>query len=209
MRLYDVELIEADDMVIFHQLRTGKPFESESMAEWSSIRDSAVVDVGSYTGLYAIRAALSGNQVFAFEPNPMVYDRLRENIKLNQVGDQVEVSKKAVSNKVDIVQLGVNSTKLSSGGSLEHRRERVFSVKTVILDQVLPDIPISAIKIDVEGHEASVLQGAISIIKKYRPVIITEALNEAGLSAQVGILIPLGYNYTKADEFNLIWKHND
>jgi hypothetical protein len=50
-----------------------------------------------------------------------------------------------------------------------------FLVKTVVLDNVLQDVPrIDVIKMDIEGAEPRAFQGMRQIIQKHRPIIFTE-----------------------------------
>ena len=42
-------------------------------------------DIGAYNGMYALRLAKSGKNVYAFEPNPKSYEILTSNIKLNKL----------------------------------------------------------------------------------------------------------------------------
>src|SRR5690606_23667035 len=50
-----------------------------------------------------------------------------------------------------------------------------ITVKTDLLDRIIPvDMPIDLIKIDVEGGELLVLEGAKETIKRSKPVIIFE-----------------------------------
>ncbi|MCZ2442868.1 MAG: FkbM family methyltransferase [Flavobacteriales bacterium] len=54
-------------------------------------------------------------------------------------------------------------------------KDTTIRVKTDLLDNVIPkDISIDLIKIDVEGAELQVLEGAIEIIEKNKPIIIFE-----------------------------------
>ena len=72
MRVHGVDLIPEGDRVVVNWQRDGS-FEPESVAIWlAAVRDGGVaLDVGAYTGLYALLAACSGAQAVAYEPNPM------------------------------------------------------------------------------------------------------------------------------------------
>jgi hypothetical protein len=70
---------------------------------------------------------------------------------------------------------------------------------------------VDLIKIDVEGFEVEVILGAHETIRKYKPVIIMECLDDSDL-AQIKVkLLKLGYNHPRrlgdshGDEKNVIW----
>lgn len=200
MNIHGVELLDADDMVIRHQARTGYPFEADSMAAWcEACAQGTAVDVGAYTGLYAIAAAQAGTRSIAFEPNREVYARLLENVAAN--GVEVECHQAAASNVSGSARfIGRLGVRLTSAGRIEPGA----GVATVRIDALcLADV--SAIKIDVEGHECAVIEGARDTIVRCSPLIITEALGKRPLGEQVCILEGLGYRPTLADEHNVIW----
>lgn len=201
MNLYGVELIEKDDMVCLHQKRTGKPFEYESILKWLACcgHGSTVIDVGAYTGLYAISAAKAGAHVIAFEPNLNVFERLSENMDAN--GVNLELYQCAVGAKGGTVSMQVNkSVKLTSGGKVSDGGD----IPRTTIDLLGCD-NVTAIKIDVEGYECEVLRGALKTIKRCKPLLITEALEPACIEEQGAILWPLGYKSHQADERNIIW----
>jgi len=47
-------------------------------------------------------------------------------------------------------------------------------VQAAVIDDVLPDQPITMVKIDIEAHEPFALRGMTKLLKKYRPKIVTE-----------------------------------
>lgn len=201
MKIHGVELIATEDQVINHQQKTGKPFESESIAAWLDAVQplGTMVDVGAYSGLYAIAAAKSGVDVVAFEPNPAVFERLQANIEANRV--EVDAFNCAVGAQPGTCGMELNrAVKLTSGGRVIDSGD----IPMVTIDSLhLPFI--SAIKIDVEGHECQVIKGALETIKRCMPLIITEALEPEAELNQRALLEPLGYTVKPADELNLIW----
>ena len=195
-------------MVLHHQQRTGKPFEAESIAAWCDScanGTGAALDIGAYTGLYSLLAAKNGCSVVAFEPNEKVYARFAENVSLNPFPDTppIVLNNTAVSSISGEVSMSISrSVALTSGGTIVEG----VGIKSVTIDSLAIDAPIVAIKIDVEGHELEVINGAIATITTHMPLIITEALTEQALRAQRHLLEPLGYQFTKADEWNIIWR---
>lgn len=202
MIVHGVDLIDDGDMVIRH-LRQRGSFEPVSMAAWLSACGPAV-DVGAYTGLYAIAAARQGARVMALEPNPAVCKRLRANVERN--GASVEVWRAAAGAEDGEAELRVGTVPLTSAGSLVGRG-RAIPVTVMTLDGLLEDCPVSRIKIDVEGYEAEVIRGAAETIARCRPLVITEALDAAAVAAQTEVMRALGYGAPEpADGRNLIWR---
>lgn len=56
------------------------------------------------------------------------------------------------------------------------------------------DTKLDLIKIDVEGHEMSVLEGARQVLKRDRPAVLLEALAGAPLDPLLAEFDPLGYD---------------
>ncbi len=134
------------------------------------------VDIGANIGAWSIRAAGLFPQVYAFEPDENVFALLQATAPAN-----VRVHSIALSNRSGISQLAVpvvDGKELATRASLEKGANPGFTeihrdVALATLDsQQLRDIAV--IKIDVEGHEAFVLDGAAETITRERPVLIVE-----------------------------------
>jgi FkbM family methyltransferase len=138
------------------------------------------LDIGANIGyMTSVMLARGCQRVYCFEPNPEVFQELSENIKLwrNQSHD-IQLIQSAVSMQSGKVMLsqppefavnrGLSAvlTFQSSKTSRETRANSVaFSVNAVSLDEMFPSgMEIGLAKIDVEGHESSVLRGAQSLL---------------------------------------------
>lgn len=174
----DVEIID-DDRVAAAVKRNGQ-FEPQSLKAWGEIctggKAKLALDVGSYGGLFGIAAKLMKNDVIAFEPKPIMVRRTKANQALN--GVEYVCVQAAASDKDGKAMLGFNpDLALTSGSSLEMTGAARMEVKTVTIDSMdLKDV--GAIKIDVEGHEASVIRGAIKTIQQFKPWMIVEVLSD-------------------------------
>lgn len=201
----DVEIID-DDRVAAAVKRNGN-FEPQSLAAWAEIckdgKAKTVIDVGSYGGLFGIAAVLMKNKAVAIEPKPIMVRRTKANQALN--GVEYRVVQAAASDKEGKAMLGFNpSLALTSGSSLEMRGAAQMEVKTIMLDMFLND-QIGAIKIDVEGHEAAVIRGALQLIGKLKPWMIIEVLsNEARQNEVINLLKPTHKMKAKLDNRNLL-----
>ena len=146
-----------------------------------------VVDVGAnigyVTGLAALRAGREG-KVIGFEPHPSLYAELTETVR--QWSDQaalapVELRQEAASDSNGTASLAVDSFDTNRGSaSLRDDSGGGHEVPTVKLDTVLGSGRIDLLKVDVEGHELSVFQGASGLLSsgRIRDVIFEEALEE-------------------------------
>ncbi|MDT8412163.1 MAG: FkbM family methyltransferase [Vicingaceae bacterium] len=141
-------------------------------------------DIGANVGLFSLIAARRVRVVYSFEPTPKVYERLKENIKLNDFKN-IFPHNLALSNKQGVSSLHLNEdssldawNKLSSSNDI-NKSNITIDVKTVRLDDFLREQSIKLsedifIKIDVEGWEKYVLEGAKNLLKEGNPIFLIE-----------------------------------
>ena len=137
--------------------------------------NDVVVDVGAYIGLYTLALARrvgSYGHVFAFEPEAVTFHCLKRNVSLNGLTGNITLVPYAVGEMSGFVPFAGGKGSESSidvSGALTTQE-----VKIVTLDSFLPERPIDILKIDVEGHEYSVLKGAEGLLRdtRYAPRII-------------------------------------
>lgn len=172
----EVELLNGDR--ICNSVAEGKPFEPQSLQAWAGMMDAGNValDIGAYTGLYAIAAAKFGARAVAMEPMPGLRDRLERNARRN--GVKVEIIPAAASSEDGEADI-VHNPKIaySAGASLVRKKGYRLRVKTMRVDSLNLE-NVCAIKIDVEKHEAAVLRGARNTLERWRPKLLVEALDD-------------------------------
>ncbi|MBK8469817.1 MAG: FkbM family methyltransferase [Actinomycetales bacterium] len=126
---------------------------------------STVVDVGANVGYFTMLAALltgPTGRVVAFEPEPRNHALLVANVAENKL-DQVHVIRAACADRVGTHELAVNTAEsgwhrlVAADGSSNGLKRVPVTLTTV--DAVLGDARVDVVKIDVEGHEGSVLAG--------------------------------------------------
>lgn len=127
------------------------------------------LDVGANIGYYSIMAGARGASVHCFEPVPHLYEKLRENIALNPAA-QISAYRLALAEESgsasffvvhDASNLGLSSLEASAGAE-------EISVETKTLDDLVREQGINRvdlIKVDVEGAEERVFQGAAGLLK--------------------------------------------
>jgi len=139
------------------------------------------VDIGANFGLHTLHAAKQvGEQgfVFAFEPVPDNLKLLQRNVALNDICHQVLIVPSAVSNCVDsTLSFHIPQDEVPVTASLQAmEKTRCVQVANVRLDDYwrMVNQPVHLIKIDVEGAELEVLQGAQQLLRQWKPHLLIE-----------------------------------
>lgn len=132
------------------------------------------IDVGANAGVYALWAADLGAEVIAIEPSPTASQWLRRNIELN--GLPIAAVEAALTDFEGTVGFD------SSGDAVGHiGGPEIVAAKT--LDSVLGQRRATGVKIDVEGFERLVLQGATAALREHRLECIQLEWNECSKNA--------------------------
>lgn len=143
-----------------------------------------VLDIGAHHGYYSLiasRAVGEQGRIHSFEPAPRERAHLKKNLALNRCR-QVSVHGFALGGTRGSATLFQVETKLDGCNSLRRQDAALNStridVEVVPLDQFLAEHHVKKvdfIKMDVEGGELSVLEGASALLDHaYRPVILAE-----------------------------------
>ncbi len=142
-----------------------------------------VLDLGAHVGFFAIHlAALVGpaGTVTAFEPFEENAELLERSVRENGFGDRVRLERAAVTRSTGRVPLTFATETLNSGGAFVVTDGRaveghaVRHVRGVALDELTLPRPIAFMKMDVEGAEPFVIEGASRLIAEDRPIILSE-----------------------------------
>lgn len=155
------------------------------------------LDIGAYSGLFALVAAKAGMRAIAFEILPENYFLAARNIVANDVADHAEVRLCGVSDHAGAIVMprSTGSAAHPSSMSLAADYEEGVSIPTITIDSLGLGGPMLW-KIDVEGYEWSVLKGAMQTIRAHRPDIICEILPQCGQAKQIDdFLKPLAYRF--------------
>jgi FkbM family methyltransferase len=194
-------------------------FEPFTLKMWMQLSEKAklILDIGANTGVFSLLAAKCSKEgrVIAFEPVQYNYSVLLKNISINPDVD-VTLEKAAVSNREGFTKMHVQSDTVNYINSLEYNRfsasqSNEIEVALIQIDSYIKEHSIQTvdlIKIDVEGHEESVLQGALQTINKHSPDIILEILNDEMGEKIEGFFAALdGYQYYYLDDEKGILEH--
>lgn len=146
-----------------------EPFESSIFVE--RLREGAtVVDVGANIGCYtmlAARAVGPQGKVFAFEPDPVNFSILNQNLRRNGLSDRVTAIAAAAADNAATSQLYLSEENTGDHRIYEERNDKRKSIpiRTVRVDECIPDgLAVDLVKIDVQGAEAKVLRGMSKIL---------------------------------------------
>lgn len=156
---------------------------------------STVLDVGAHVGYYTLLSSVlvgDGGSVWAFEPHPENCAFLREHARINRCAN-VRVSEVAVSDASGSARFdfgsGSGTGRLAAAGRVE--------VRTVRLDDVVAQegLAPAAVKIDVEGAERSVLEGARETLARHSPVLFLSTHGAEAHRACLDLLRAAGYTF--------------
>jgi FkbM family methyltransferase len=147
-------------------------------------RGDCAIDVGGHIGFFTMQMAEAVGAegcIYAFEPLDANADLLERSIAENGFGGRVRFQRAAAGAASGTATLTFPVETLNSGGAyllrdgsapLAGNRKKV--VPLVALDSLDLQRPVRVIKMDVEGAEPQVLQGAARILKDDKPVILSE-----------------------------------
>jgi FkbM family methyltransferase len=151
------------------------------------------LDVGAHIGLFAVtmaRLVRPGGRVFAFEPTPGTRRVLERTVQLNGCDDVVDVRAEAVGRENGRAEFFDTDDVVSNANSLvaTGRHRKVFPVDVVSVDGFASEreLPVSVLKLDVEGAELDALRGASGTLRRDRPALALalhpDAMRQGGAS---------------------------
>jgi FkbM family methyltransferase len=150
-------------------------------------KDDVCVDAGANLGYHAIQFGNLSKRVYAFEPQPMIFNQLCANILFNDLNDVIIPHKIGLGDKETIAQMwDIKNENFGNvynwgGRGIEHKDAAYTSdeireqdqIKVVPLDSFnFP--PADLFKIDIQGYEWYALQGAEQFLNNNKPVILLE-----------------------------------
>jgi|SRR5581483_5876951 len=154
---------------------------------------SVAVDVGAHRGLWSYAMSHLASAVHAFEPNPAVYAYLSR-IRVRSV----HAHQIALSNKEGMASLYQPDEWRSGRATIALQKGRsIATVPVRTLDSFQLE-NLGFIKIDVEGHEEAVLEGAKHTLEMWHPTLlveIEERHNPGALLRIPDVLLETGYGY--------------
>jgi FkbM family methyltransferase len=193
---------------------------ASKILEKSSV-DAVVYDVGANIGTFAIPIAklisARGGVVRCFEPQRIVYYQLCGNVFLNRLDNvfTYNAAVDSVDREAEIKPLDFSKAWNIGGYSLmaeadpQSRDPKPEKCRFLTLDGMVTDESVSLVKIDVEGMEFNVIQGAIGFLTKhgFPPILFESRDTDAHAKLARYSLATIGYKIAKYGEHDYLAQH--
>jgi len=190
----------------FFILGTMNPYETNILNKVLKSGD-IMIDVGAYVdgwhSLVSSKIVGKKGHVYCFEPYPIFFKQLKENVHLNKLDNIITLENLAVSDKCGRRQFFEAGLASSFYKTVDHKNNQI-EVNTITLDYYIKRNrikKIKLIKIDVEGAEMEVIRGAIhSLTGVNSPDLMVEVIDHQLQSAGsnkcqlIKFLQKIGYN---------------
>jgi FkbM family methyltransferase len=156
-------------------------------------------DLGASIGYMTLLMARRAKHVYSFEPAPHAIAEMRRHLAVNDMRN-VTVVPSPVSDGVRAVRFCLTDAAYGSGINETETRWPVLQLETTTLDLFARDHPIpDFLKMDVEGEEGAVLDGAHEILAHRKTSICCEVHNREAARSVIGTLEQFGYKVTLLD----------
>ena len=144
-------------------------------------KGDVLADVGANVGAYSILAAsLPGTRCIAFEPASDTFELLAENVRLNDYASRVTMHRMAIGNADGEVSLTTSLDTVNHVAAPTDEGVAQEVVPSRRLDTVLGAETPAVIKIDVEGYETQVIEGAPQTLASEKLLAIVLEMNGSG-----------------------------
>lgn len=204
----------AADMPSYRDMLSGEYDRYLFDALFGIDRAGMMLDVGAHIGYHALSfAALHPEaRVVAFEPNPVNIERARKNFELApHLAPRIELMELALSNLNGRVTMNGSSNvedQTSSGSYIDgaskpldasiykKARFQPFEVECRRLDDLAIEkgwTKVAVMKIDVEGAEHLVLQGAQRLLERDHPLLLIEVHSVVCMMEVLRVISPMRY----------------
>lgn len=141
-------------------------------------KDDIFFDIGANVGSYTLLASFRNAKTIAFEPIPETFDILEKNIILNDIGSITTLVNKAVGSKAGLLSLTNNQD--TTNHVVNASNKETVEVEITSLNEYHNNYKPILLKIDVEGFETEVLNGAQKYLEDDTLKAIIIELNGSG-----------------------------
>jgi FkbM family methyltransferase len=160
-----------------------------------------VLDIGSNIGYYAVHEAIivgSEGYVIAVEPHPHVYKALLASFKANGLKNYRAI-RKALTRTTGptefIIRPASDLSRVYLPGGPLSAHGKIIVVDACSVDELVGELNlkrVDLVRMDVEGHEEEILEGAWNTIERFRPIICMELhVSILGLKKSIDLLARL------------------
>ncbi len=138
------------------------------------------VDIGANLGVYSLLAAgICKSRVIAVEPVPSTFRQLQGQIRLNSLENLIETHQIGIGQEAGTLRFSQEFGAMNHVVSHSDSQTNVINVPVKTLDQ-LTELPARVLKLDCEGYELPVLQGASRFLEQAELQAIIIELNGSG-----------------------------
>ncbi|RVT91586.1 FkbM family methyltransferase [Rhodovarius crocodyli] len=186
--------------------------EPETVAWIESLPADAVLwDIGANVGLYTVFAGRRGLRVLAFEPSAQSFAAMQRNLEANGLDGVVEAYCLALDATPGLARLAMHASEAG------HAMHGIRGVQGARFSQAVPAIsvdgfvlgfgatPPTHIKLDVDGIEPAVLEGAREMLLRHVREVLVELEGE-NQRLVPGYLASLGFNEVPGEGRNRLFR---
>jgi FkbM family methyltransferase len=140
------------------------------------------VDIGANVGSYTILASgAAGAHCLSFEPVPSTFAHLVDNLRLNDLYSLVAAKNIGIGAAPGVLTFTTGLDTVNHVLAANETAEATIEVRTEPLDAMVANSPVTVMKIDVEGFETEVLNGASNTMQSPSLLAVIIELNGSGL----------------------------
>lgn len=210
-----VRITELCNFSEFHAVGNFVSREEREFLSTYPIGEGAIIDVGANLGIVSVMLAkrFPERTIHAFEPAPSTFHALQTNIALNTAAN-IRALPCAVANRIGEIAFNANPLGRATNSIAAGAGASVVNVQCVTLDAYAAENAIAEIaflKVDVEGFEATVFQGAQRQLGEHRVAVVyyevcPENAENSGTAPELPtrILQEHGYRIHKIDDSGLL-----
>ena len=189
MQIFEAPECISDDIVKYNNF-----WEFELFNRWVEYfpKNGLMIDIGANIGNHCLqfKQNFPDLSIWAFELHPENYKLLKANVKAY---NDVHAFNVGIGSRTSVVSF--TDGHFSNSGVVKMEADGINKNIIIALDDILDcdeqKHPITFIKLDIEGHELSALEGMKKTLLKYNPLIWIEDLTD---SVAINYLMNLGYN---------------
>lgn len=136
-------------------------------------------DIGANLGHYSlIVSGLKNAFSYAFEPIPETYFQLERQVSLNKLNNKIEIHNIGLSDKKSELYFSINK------GTMNHivtkESDNTLKISVTTIDEFCKEVQPTIMKIDVEGYEKFVLDGALITLQNEKLKVMIIEFNNSG-----------------------------
>lgn len=164
------------------------------------------IDIGACIGEYDVWLAGKGIPCVAFEP--VNHKAVQENITLNKVGDKVKLFACGLGSKQEKVNFNIMST-VTGSSYIDRENDKEGNIPIEKLDDLVPELGFDLdskiiVKLDVEGMETEVLEGARNFISQTPHLRIIFERYEGDNTVNDKLSSLADFTFDRIDQFNYL-----